>query len=147
MKNYLVPLFALGLLYLSACSNDNYPDNMTRAERKAYYEEFNSSKTEEEWAAIRQERQERSAEEPAATTDEEEVAERNPGSVPVSIRNNSLLPRKVRIKDNVLAFKPLETRYVGFPAGTECYLLHGDSEKYLFTISTDNKDEQFKIFH
>jgi hypothetical protein len=146
MKINATLFLAFSCLLVLGCSRDNYPENMSRAERKAYYDEFNASRTPEEWQALREER----AESKTGRTDAEETveeADRNPGSVPVSIRNNSLLPRKVRIKDNVLAFKPFETRYIGFPEGTACYLLYGKEEKYLFTINAEDKNDQFKIFH
>ena len=106
---------------------------MTNAERKEYYKNFNESKTDEEWERIRLERK--------ASKDT------TVGSISFSIKNNSLFIKRLRIADNVLDFKPLKTRYVGFESGTEVYLIKDEDEQdeYLFTITKDDEGRLFRI--
>ena len=109
---------------------------MTNAERKEYYKNFNESKTDEEWEQIRSERKNGFNKEDTTV-----------GSISFSIKNNSLFVKKLRIADNVLDFKPLKTRYVGFESGTEVYLIKDEDEQdeYLFTITKDDEGRLFRI--
>jgi hypothetical protein len=43
-------------LLFTGCTDNNYPKNMSKKERAAYYKDYNESKTKEEWKKIREER-------------------------------------------------------------------------------------------
>lgn len=144
MKNlsYIPTLFAVALLAYG-CAGDHYPKDMTRAERKEYYREFNESKTDEEWKRIRDSIDASRSSKIVADGSEKDSA----SSIPISIKNNSLFSKKLRISDNVLDFGPLATRYVGFRPGTKVYLVKDEDRKdeYIFTITENDKGKSFKI--
>lgn len=70
-------------------------------------------------------------------------------SVPFSVRNGSLLPRKIEIAGNVLDFGPFEVRYVGFPSGTKAYAYEAGAPdkrgKLLFTVGEDIRDKRIGL--
>ena len=145
--HYTMALFAIAFV-INGCANERYPEGMTNAERKEYYKNFNESKTDEEWESIRAERRANSSE---STQVLGTVGDENKGalvgSIAISIKNNSLFTKKLRIADNILDFKPLKTRYVGFASNTKVYLIKGDNEEdeYLFTISERDEGKSFRI--
>ena len=141
--NYLAILLLLSVNF--GCANKRYPDNMTTKERKEYYREFNESKTEAEWEQIRSERKSKKAK----VLNTEGKENNNPNdtvkSISFSIENNSLFPKKLKINDSILDFKPLGKRYVGFKPNTKVYLLKNKTEKYLFTIKESDEGKEFSI--
>ena len=145
--HYTMALFVIAFI-IYGCANERYPEGMTNAERKEYYKNFNESKTDEEWESIRAERRANSSE---STQVLGTVGDENKGalvgSIAISIKNNSLFTKKLRIADNILDFKPLKTRYVGFAPNTKVYLIKGDNEEdeYLFTISERDEGKSFRI--
>ncbi|MBN7816029.1 hypothetical protein [Algoriphagus pacificus] len=136
----------ISLSILAGCADKSYPENMTAEERKAYYEEFNNSKTPEEWEEIRNNRKANTAETLQETDTLPSAESRNPGSIPFSIKNNSIFPKKLRIADNVLSFYPFEKRYVGFYPQTKVYLIKGENkEELLFEVKSEDKGKTFAI--
>lgn len=141
---YLAPLFLLFITY--GCASTSYPEDMTKAERKAYYQNFNESKTDAEWAAIRAENQAAKAEQlERNNAQQKKNREDTANSIAFSVRNNSLFPKKLKIVDNILTFQPFETRYFGFAPTTKVYLIKGKKEEYLFTLSKNDQGKQFKL--
>lgn len=137
---------ALLVFLLQSCASNNYPPNTSAAERQAYYRAFNESKTAAEWAASRAERQSEADETPAESATEQKPNSAASSSIAFSIQNNSLFPKRLRIADNVLDFKPFEIRYVGFPADTKVFLIRGaGADHYLFAITEDQAGRTFKI--
>ena len=144
--------YALALLIASSsmynCASEKYPEGMTNAERKEYYQNYNESRTDQEWERIRSEKTVDSSDtirvsKTTADRNQKDLA----GSISISIKNNSLFSKRVRISDNVLTFGPLKTKYVGFKPGTKVYLIKGSPEKdeYLFTVTEDDEGKSYKI--
>ncbi len=126
------------------CSNKSYPENLTDKERKAYYEEFNESKTDAEWDKIRTERKSKSNIKISNET-EVDVGNDTVNSIHFSVKNNSVFSKKLKIVDNILNFNPFEKRYFGFKTDTKVYLIKGEREEYLFTITENDDGKEFKI--
>ena len=124
----------------AACASHGYPENMTNKERKAYYKKFNESKTEEEWRLVKNESKNQK-DSTVGKVHNEDTSK----SISFSVKNNSILPKKLKIVDNILTFKPFEKRYFGFEPNTEVYLMKGNKEEYLFTIKASDKGKEFDI--
>lgn len=136
MKHFFTKLVSLLLLLmLNGCSGSSYPEGMSKTERKEYYAKYDNSKTAEEWQELRETREK-------TTT----AREMNAGSVAFSIKNNSLLPKKLQIEGNLLSFGPLEKRFVGFPAETDIYLIKSrKGKKLLFTVGKQDEGKTLKF--
>ena len=131
--------------FLLGCAEKSYPGDMTKEERKAYYKEYNESKTEAEWAQVREENQLNKNKAKDANQNKADNADNTATSIAFSVKNNSLLPKKLKIVDNIVDFKPFEKRYFGFEPNTQVFLLKGETEKYLFTLTENDKGKEFKI--
>ena len=132
-------LLSIAIIF-SGCADKSYPANMTSKERAQYYKDFNESKTEAEWDEIRSKnKSEKNIEVDIENTDD--IA----NSISFSVKNNSALPKKLRIVDNILDFNPFEKRYVGFPPNTKVYVINGQKEEFLFEVSVSDEGKEFKI--
>ena len=120
---------------------------MTPAERKAYYRNFNESRTSEEWEQIRSERKTTRHDTTRTRAMASDRGKDSTGSISFSIKNNSIFFKRIRIADNTLKFRPFATNYVGFKPGTKVYLIKGENEEdeYLFTITKNDEGKSFKI--
>ena len=131
---------------LFGCTDKSYPENLTKSEREEYYETFNASRTDEEWEEIRSQSKEGEADTIQKENSGNDNQEDLENSIPFSIKNNSILYKRLRIADNVLAFKPFETRYVGFKPATKVYLIRSNKEdRFLFKITQEDQGKTFKI--
>ena len=147
MRQVLTFLTAMIMAFMNiGCSDKSYPENMTNKEKKAYYKEFNESKTDAEWDKIRTERKSRSNKK-LSNENEVDVDVDNDTikSISFSVKNNSVFSKKLKIVDNILDFKPFEKRFFGFKADTKVYLLKGEKEEYLFTITENDEGKEIKI--
>jgi hypothetical protein len=145
MRETLISLvFSVLVLITWGCAGNGYPENRTNKERRAYYQAFNESKTDAEWNAIRSKGKPKKKEK-MAVQDSNEKDLNKTTAISFRVKNNSLLPKKLKIVDNILVFKPFEIRYFGFEPNTNVYLITGQKEKYLFSITKNDEGKEFKI--
>jgi hypothetical protein len=144
MGSFVKKLFSICFALVLAGCHSQYPEGMSRVERKKYYDDYNKAYTDKNLAAAPV--ADASVQTAKAVTDMGEAST----SVPFSIRNNSLLPQKIEINGNVLKFNPLEVRYIGFAAGAKAYLYDksraGGKGRFLFEVGEDYRDKQLKLF-
>jgi hypothetical protein len=138
-------LAAILILALASC-NSHYPEGMSWAERKKYYDDYNKAYVEKELSAstvVPDTVQQKDK----AVAETKEVT----SSVPFSMRNNSLFPQKVEIDGNILDFKPFEVRYVGFASGTKVHWYDKKAilsrGKFLFEVKEKDRDRRFRLFN
>lgn len=151
-----------------------YPEGMSAAERRRYYDAYNASRTPAQWDSLR-----RAAAAArtvpvgatAATTAPAVAAptgvpaptaspaghagEEGPGAreratvVAFRMRNRGLWPTKVEVAGNVLDFGPFETRYVQFPPGSRVYAYDarqpGGRARLLFTVARADEGRLFGV--
>jgi hypothetical protein len=138
-------LAATLLLTLAGC-NSHYPEGMSRAERKKYYDEYNKTYTEKKLSAFTA-KPDTVLQTGGTGAEREEVIT----YIPFSIRNNSLMPQKVEIDGNILDFSPLEVRYAGFASGTKVYRYDKKAKlgrgKFLFEVKEKDRDRRFRLFN
>jgi hypothetical protein len=143
MRTLINCLYAGGLLLALGSCQGQYPEGMSRAERKKYYDDYNKAYTAQQLTAVPPASLPQTAD---TVTEQKEVLT----SVPFSIRNNSLLPQKIEVDGNVLKFNPLEVRYVGFAAGTRAYFYDkaavNERGEFLFEIGEKDRDKRLRLF-
>jgi hypothetical protein len=134
------------MLTLAASCHSHYPEGMSWAERKKYYDDYNKAYMEKKLSASA-----RKADTLLQVSKVRAKPEAVSTSVAFSIRNNSILPQKIEIDGNVLKFNPLEVRYVGFAAGTKAYWYHKTFRlgrgKFLFEVKEKDRDKRFTLFN
>lgn len=144
MQLFSTLVSASAVICILASCHTPYPENMSKDERKKYYEAYNQAyqpKSEGNTAPLDTL--------PPASQVIESVKELS--SVAFSIQNNSIWPQQIEISGNILAFNPLETRYVGFAAGTKVYRYNKKKPlgrgKFLFEITEQDLNKCFALFN
>jgi hypothetical protein len=143
MQVFYRQVLIVAVILIPASCHTHYPEGMNAAERKKYYEAYNKAyqpKTESNIITS-----------DTLLLNSQVVASANLlTSVAFSIQNNSLWPQKIEVSGNILAFNPLETRYVGFAAGTKVYQYDKKKAsgrgKFLFEIGEKDMNRRFALF-
>ena len=135
---------ALAVICILASCHIPYPESMSKAERKKYYDAYNQAyQPKSEGNKV-----------PSDTLPPASqiiASAKELSSVAFSIQNNSIWPQQIEISGNILAFNPLETRYVGFAAGTKVYQYNKRKPlgrgKFLFEITEQDLNKCFALFN
>jgi hypothetical protein len=161
-------VLALAVPAVARAQQRPYPEGMTAAERRRYYDAYNASRTPAQWDSIR-----RATAEARAATSGVQTGGAPTGGVPTpggvtprpeslragtpappavvsfQMRNRSLLPTRVEVAGNVLDFGPYEKRYVQFPPGSRVHAYDARRPdgrgRLLFTVTRADEGRAFGV--